>query len=178
VARLPLLPPLWRVHPPPRSSPSISCRVHKLVVNLVRLPHLMYYSGRINTYKLDWTTVTVAAPRILAMSTSPASTGASPCASVAAASSVAAAAGSVLPSATGGWRVICAKSSSTVGARLRLPPNWLPHCVPIAFVALLNGVGRRHLLQARELRRQHTTSRHKYSTTLFKTAYFLGRGLW
>jgi hypothetical protein len=34
----------------------------------------MYYSGRINTYKLDRTTVTVGAPRILAMSTSPAST--------------------------------------------------------------------------------------------------------
>jgi hypothetical protein len=59
--------------------------------------HMKYYSGRINTYKLDRTTVTVGAPRILAMSTSPASAGASSCASVAAASSVAAAVGSVLP---------------------------------------------------------------------------------
>jgi hypothetical protein len=59
--------------------------------------HIKYYSGRINTYKLDRTTVTVGEPRILAMSTSPASAGASSCASVAAASSVAAAAGSVLP---------------------------------------------------------------------------------
>jgi hypothetical protein len=59
--------------------------------------HIKYYSGRINTYKLDRTTVTVGAPRILAMSTSTASAGASSCASVAAASSVAAAAGSVLP---------------------------------------------------------------------------------
>jgi hypothetical protein len=58
--------------------------------------HIKYYSGRINTYKLDQTTVTVGAPRILAMSTSPASAGASSCASAAAASSVAAA-GSVLP---------------------------------------------------------------------------------
>jgi hypothetical protein len=57
---------------------------------------IKYYLGRINTYKLDRTTVTVGAPRILAMSTSPASAGAS-CASVAAASSAAAAAGSVLP---------------------------------------------------------------------------------
>jgi hypothetical protein len=56
-------------------------------------------------------------------------------------------------------------------------PSWLPHCVPIAFVTLLNRVGRRHLLQARKLRRQHKTSRHKYSTTLLKTAYLLGRGL-
>jgi hypothetical protein len=55
-------------------------------------------------------------------------------------------------------------------------PSWLPHCVPITSVTLLNGVGRRHLLRARKLRRQHTTSRHKYSTTLFKTAYLLGRG--
>jgi hypothetical protein len=59
--------------------------------------HIKYYSGRINTYKLDQTTVTVGAPRILAMSTSPASVGASSCASVAAASSTAAAAGFVLP---------------------------------------------------------------------------------
>jgi hypothetical protein len=57
----------------------------------------MYYSGRINTYKLDRTTVTVGAPRILVMLTSLASAGASFCASVATASSVAAAAGSVLP---------------------------------------------------------------------------------
>jgi hypothetical protein len=57
---------------------------------------IKYYLGRINTYKLDRTTVTVGEPRILAMSTSPASAGAS-CASVAAASSAAAAAGSVLP---------------------------------------------------------------------------------
>jgi hypothetical protein len=59
--------------------------------------HIKYYSGRITTYKLDRTTVTVGAPRMLAMSTSPASAGASSCASVAAASSIAAAAGSVLP---------------------------------------------------------------------------------
>jgi hypothetical protein len=59
--------------------------------------HIKYYLGRINTYKLDRTTVTVGALRILAMSTSPASAGASSCASAAAASLVAAAAGSVLP---------------------------------------------------------------------------------
>jgi hypothetical protein len=59
--------------------------------------HIKYYLGRINTYKLDQTTVTVGALRMLAMSTSPASAGASYCASAAAASSVAAAVGSVLP---------------------------------------------------------------------------------
>jgi hypothetical protein len=33
---------------------------------------------------------------------------------------------SVLPSTTGGWRVSCATSSSTVGAGLRLPPAGSP----------------------------------------------------
>jgi hypothetical protein len=76
-----------------------------------------YYSGRLSTHKLDRTIVTVGAPRMMAMSTSPASAGASSCASVVAVassaatvagaapscapatttSSVAAAAGSVLP---------------------------------------------------------------------------------
>jgi hypothetical protein len=78
--------------------------------------YIKYYSGRLNTYKLDRIIVTVGAPRILAMSTSPASAGASSYASAAVASSaattasaapscapaattcsVAAAAGSVLP---------------------------------------------------------------------------------
>jgi hypothetical protein len=54
------------------------------------------YSGRINTYKLYRTTVTVGASRMLAISTSPASAGVS-CTSAAVASSAAAAAGSVLP---------------------------------------------------------------------------------
>jgi hypothetical protein len=58
---------------------------------------IKYYAGRINTYKLDRTTVTVGAPRILAMSTSLASAGTSSCASAGAASSAAAAAGSVPP---------------------------------------------------------------------------------
>jgi hypothetical protein len=48
-----------------------------LVVNQVRLPSYKYYSGKVFTYKLDRTTVTVAAPRMLAISTSPASAGAS-----------------------------------------------------------------------------------------------------
>jgi hypothetical protein len=60
---------------------------------------------------------------MLAMSTSPPSAGASSCAPAATASSVAiaAATGSVLPYGAGGWRSNCAKSSSTVGAGLRLP---------------------------------------------------------
>jgi hypothetical protein len=98
----------------------------QLVVNPIQLPNQMYYSGRIFTYRLDRTTVTVGVPRILVMSTNPASAGGSSWASVAAASSPTAAAGSVLPPATGGWRVSCATSSSTVGAGLRLPPAGSP----------------------------------------------------
>jgi hypothetical protein len=87
------------------------------VINLVRLPIYMYYSGKIFTYKLDLTTVTVGAPSMLAMSTSLASAGASSSASVAAGSSAArAAAGSVLLSATGA----CGSTSVTAGAGLRL----------------------------------------------------------
>jgi hypothetical protein len=56
-------------------------------------------------------------------------------------------------------------------------PSRLPHGVPIAFVALLNGLGRWHLLQARKLHHQHTNSRHQYSTTLLKMTYLLGCGL-
>jgi hypothetical protein len=59
--------------------------------------HIKYYSRRFNTCRLDRITVTVGAPRILAMSTGPASAGASSCASAGAASSAVAAAGSVLP---------------------------------------------------------------------------------
>jgi hypothetical protein len=92
----------------------------QLVVNQVRLPNHMYYSGKVFTYRLDQTTVTVGVPRMLAMSTSPASAGASSWASVAVGSSAIATSGSVLPSTTGGWRVSCATSSSTVGAGLRL----------------------------------------------------------
>jgi hypothetical protein len=56
---------------------SVDLHSTQLVVNQVRLPSYMYYSGKIFTYKLDRTTVTVGAPGMLAMSTSPASAGAS-----------------------------------------------------------------------------------------------------
>jgi hypothetical protein len=62
----------------------------------------MYYSGKIFTYRLDWTTVTVGAQRMLAMSTSPASAGTSSSwASVAVGSSATATADSVLPEQPG-----------------------------------------------------------------------------
>jgi hypothetical protein len=75
----------------------------QLVVNQVRPQNYMCYKGKIFTYKLDRTIVTVGAPSMLAMLTSPASAGASSSALVAAGSSaVGAAAGLVLPPATRG----------------------------------------------------------------------------
>jgi hypothetical protein len=47
------------------------------VVSQARLLNSMYYSGMDFTYKLDRTTITVGAPSMLAMSTSPTSAGAS-----------------------------------------------------------------------------------------------------
>jgi hypothetical protein len=55
-----------------------------------------YSSGRSSTYKLDRIIVTIGAPRLLAMSTSPPSAGATSCAPAAAASSAATAAGAAL----------------------------------------------------------------------------------
>jgi hypothetical protein len=49
-----------------------------LVIRQARLPTYMYYSRIDFTHKLDRTTVTVGAPSMLAISTSPASAGASP----------------------------------------------------------------------------------------------------
>jgi hypothetical protein len=104
------------------SSPSEDKSVNFLhstqsVVNQVRLPIYMYYSGKSITYKLDRRTVTVGAPSMLAMSTSPASAGASSSASVVAGSSApGAATGSVLLSATDA----CGSTSVTAGDGLRL----------------------------------------------------------
>jgi hypothetical protein len=145
------------------------------VVNQVRLPIYMYYSGKIFTYKLDQTTVTVGAPSMLAMSTSPASAGASSSASVAAGSSAAgAAAGSILLSATGacGSNFVvdrCDTSSSTAGSGLQLLSAGSPTGLPIAFVTLVYVVGRRNLLQALGIPLSaYTTLQDKYSTTLLK----------
>jgi hypothetical protein len=75
--------------------------------------HIKYYSGRSNTHKLDRTTVTVGAPRMLAMSTSPASAGASSRASTAATSSAATAAGAALS---------CASAATTSSAAAAAGP--------------------------------------------------------
>jgi hypothetical protein len=129
--------------------------------------HLKYYSGRFNTYKLDRTTVTVGAPRMLAMSTSPASAGASSCASAAAASSAVTAVGAALSCASA---APCSPEEQGLALYLRqeifnsggwaTTPSGLPHRVPLAFIALINGLRRRQLLQARKLLHQQVNSRH------------------
>jgi hypothetical protein len=59
--------------------------------------HIKYYWGRFNTYKLDRTTVTVGAPRMLAISTSRPSADASSCTFAVVASFAAVVAGSAFP---------------------------------------------------------------------------------
>jgi hypothetical protein len=101
----------------------------KLVVNQVRLPSYKYYSGMVFTYKLDRTTVTVGAPRMLAISRSPTSAGASSSAWAATGPpALVAALGSGLLSSVGTCSsavlvpccAICGTGSSTVGPRLQL----------------------------------------------------------
>jgi hypothetical protein len=53
----------------------------------------------------------------------------------------------------------------------------LSHCVPSAFVALLNGLRWRHLLHTRKTTHQQAYSYDGYSTILVKTSYLLRRGL-
>jgi hypothetical protein len=74
--------------------------------------HIKYYSGRLNTYRLDRTTVTVGALRMLAMSTSPASAGASSCASTATASAGASSCASVATAPSAASSAVAAAGSA------------------------------------------------------------------
>jgi hypothetical protein len=73
-----------------------------------------YYSGRIDTYNLDRTIITVGAPRMLAISTRPASVGASSCASVAVASPPAAVADVALSYAPAATTSLAAAAAGSV----------------------------------------------------------------
>jgi hypothetical protein len=88
----------------------ISCRSTQSWLSFKLDYYTKYYSGKLSTYKLDRTIVTAGAPRMLAMSTSPPSAGASSCASAAAASSAATVAGAAPSCAS------AATTSSTAGA--------------------------------------------------------------
>jgi hypothetical protein len=74
-----------------------------------------YYSGRLSTYRLDRTIVKAGAPRMLAISTSPASVGASSCASVAVASPLVAVAGATL---SGALAAITSSAAAAAGSAL------------------------------------------------------------
>jgi hypothetical protein len=100
-----------------------------LVVSQVRISNYMYYSGMDFTYKLDRTTVTVGAPSILTISTSPASVGASSSASadtgpsalvVVESSGLLSSADACGSAAPGVCCAIGGTVSSTLGAGLRL----------------------------------------------------------
>jgi hypothetical protein len=139
--------------------------------------YIKYYSGRLSTYKLDRTIITVEAPRILAMSTSPASVGASLlrlcgcrlfCNNGSRCSALLFSFGHHLFSSRGcGLRAPLRSRGLALQLRQELfnsggwatTPSGLPHRVPLAFVALISGLRRRHLLQARKLSRQQVNSR-------------------
>jgi hypothetical protein len=92
-ARLLPPPPSWRAHLLPRIGLLISCKKYTIGYQIKLDYYTKYHSGRLNTYRLDRTIVTVGAPRMLAISTSPPSAGASSCASAVTASSAATVAG-------------------------------------------------------------------------------------
>jgi hypothetical protein len=151
--------------------------------------HIKYYSGRLNTYKLDRTTVTVEAPRILAMSTSPASRGRLLlrlcgrclfCSNSSRCSALLRFCGHHLfRSSSCGLRAPLRSRGLALHLRQEFfnsggwatTPSGFPHRIPLAFVSLINGFRRRQLLQARKLLHQQVNSRHKCSTTLLETAY-------
>jgi hypothetical protein len=146
----------------------------QLVVNQVRLPNHMYYLGKIFTYRLDRTTVTVRAPRMLAMSTSPASAGAFSLASVVVGSSATA---SRLSSPLNNWGLTRQLRHEFFhgGGWVATGSSRLSHRIPVTFVPLVYGVGRRNLLQATEFRRQHTQHRETSTRLPYSKSSPLGR---
>jgi hypothetical protein len=98
------------------------------------------------------------------------------CAPEATTSSTAAATGSVLPCGAGGWRSSCAKSSSTVGAGLRLPAGSPTVSYTPSSPSSTGSVGGTSCIKGRLLISNGTRTMG-YSTTLVKTSYLLRRGL-
>jgi hypothetical protein len=125
----------------------------------------MYYLGKIFTYKLDWTIVTAGALSMLAMSKS----------SFSRCLFFGFSCRRFLRSR--GWdRFRPALSNRRLrfdfchgGGRAAASFSWLPHCLPVTFIPLVYGVGRRNLPQATEfLSSAYTTLKDKYSTTLLE----------
>jgi hypothetical protein len=168
-------PPLQWVHPPPRTSPSISCRVHKPVVNEVRLPYpstareesiltsstgLPSRLGRRGYWRCR-PVLPRQAPPPAPLWPLPRSSSSRFCA----------------PLRNRGLALHLRQELFYSGGWAATTPSCLSHRVPVAFIALLNRLGRWHLLRVRKLHRQHTNLRHQYSTAFFKMAYLSGCGL-
>jgi hypothetical protein len=120
----------------------------QLVVNQVRLPNHMYYSGKIFTYKLDRKYAGDADKssfsRRLFFGFSSRWLFSSSCCRW-------------LSPALSNWRL--RHSFCHGGGWAEAPLSRLPHSLPVAFVPLVYGVGRRNLLQAIEFCCQHTQHR-------------------
>jgi hypothetical protein len=154
------------------------------VVSQARLSNYMYYSGMDFTYKLDRTIVTVGAPSMLAISTSPASARASSSTWATTGSTAPVVAeGSGLPSSVdvGGLPVpvaCCADSdtiSSTVGLGWAAAPlSRSAHHVPVVFFPQIHRVGRWNLLQ---FDCQHAMLQEQELDYSTRGTYLLGSGL-
>jgi hypothetical protein len=129
--------------------------------------YIKYYLGRSNTYRLDRTIVTVGAPRMLAMSTSPASA-APPLAPLRPLpllqyqQLVQRSPALLRPPLLPQRQVWAPCSPEEQGLALYLhqklfdsggwaaTPSGFPHRVPFAFIALISGLYRRQLLRSKE----------------------------
>jgi hypothetical protein len=158
LARIPLQPPLCWVHPHPRSSPWISCRVHKWLSTkydyqikcttrerslLKGSTGLLSWLGREDAGDVDQSSL----GRCLLLGLSR----------------------RWLFSTSHGW-FSAPLSNWGLARQLRhmffhgggwaaAGSSWLSHRIPIAFVPLFYGLGRRNLLRAMEFHRQHTQHR-------------------
>jgi hypothetical protein len=118
--------------------------------------------GKVFTYKLDRTMVTVGAPSMLAMSTSPASVGASSvaCAATGSSAPVVVLASGLLSSAStycSTTLIVCC------GGWTAAPFSRLAHRVPVLSFPFVNRVGRWNLL--RQLRIQFVSAQHSKTST-------------
>jgi hypothetical protein len=156
------------------------------VVSQARLLNSMYYSAMDFTYMLDRTTVTVGAPSKLAISTSPASVGASSSARAATGSSaLVVALGSVLLSTVSTCSsitlvvrcVIRDTSSSTVGAGMQLLSVGSPTVSQSSPSPCSTGSGDGISCDNSEFNCQHTNTSRQVLDYTTRGTHLLGRSL-
>jgi hypothetical protein len=148
-----------------------------------------YYSGRYNTYKLDRTTVTVGAPRMLAHQSSLGGrlflrlcgrcllrSNSSGCSAL-----LRLCGNHFFRSSSCGLRALLTSRGLALHLRQELfdsggwatTPSRFPHRAPLAFVALLNGLRRRYILQARKF---FVSKRTRATSTLLHYTRWLTSG--